>query len=91
MAVKNISNCNDHGKSYVKLIDSKARGYDQVRVIFDNYTKESSLKEATRERRRGKSKRIRSYNIEEYTCIKGKGTFLARNNTNDSLTLYLAR
>ena len=53
MAVKNVSNCNDLGKSYVKFIDSKARGYGQVRVIFDNYTKESSLKEAMQERRRG--------------------------------------
>ena len=24
MAVKNLSNCNDFGKSYVKLMDSKA-------------------------------------------------------------------
>ena len=31
MAVRNLSNCNDLGKSYVKLIDSKGRGYGQVR------------------------------------------------------------
>ena len=62
-----------------------------MRVIFDNYTKESSLKEATRERRRSKSKIIRSYIVEESTCIKDKGTFLASNDTKDSLTLYLAQ
>jgi len=38
MAVKNFKDCKDLGVSYIKLIDSKARGYDQVRVIFDNYT-----------------------------------------------------
>ena len=62
-----------------------------MRVICDNYTKESLLKEATRERRRGKSKIIRSYIVEESTCIKDKGTFLASNDTKDSLTLYLAK
>ena len=83
-----FSNCNDLGKSYVKLIDSKARGYGQAGVISDNYTKESSLKE---ERHRRKSKRIRSCIVEESTCIKDKGTFLASNDTKDSLTLYLAQ
>jgi len=91
MAVKNFNNCSDLGTSYVKIIDSKARGYDQVRVIFDNYTKVSSLKEGTRERRRGKSKGIRSYIVQDSTCIRDKGTFLASNDTKDSLTLYLAQ
>lgn len=91
MAVKNVKNCKDLGTSYVKLIDSKARGYGQVRIIFDNYTIVSSLKEGTRESRRGKSKGINSYIVEDATCIKDKGTFLASNETKDSLTLYLAQ
>ena len=53
MAVKNFKDCKDLGASHIKLIDSKARGYHQVRVIFDNYTKVSSLKEGTRQLRRG--------------------------------------
>src|SRR6218665_1836511 len=61
MAVKDFKNCEDFGNLYVHLIDSKARGYLQVRVVFDNYTKENSLKEGTRERRRGKSKVVCSY------------------------------
>ena len=49
MAVKNFSNYKDDVKSYVKLIQSKARGHDQVKVIFDSYTKASSLKEHNEE------------------------------------------
>jgi len=91
MAVKNVKTCKELGTSYVKLIDSKGRGYGQVRVIFDNYTKVSSLKEGTRERRRGKSKAIRSYIVEDSTSIRDKSLFLSSNATKDSLTLYLAQ
>ena len=38
MAVMNFKKCKELGATYVKLIDSNARGYDQVRLIFDNYT-----------------------------------------------------
>ena len=54
MAVQNGKTCKELATSYIALIDSKARGYCQVRVIFDNYTKEASMKEQTRERRKGK-------------------------------------
>ncbi|CAM1307414.1 Uncharacterised protein r2_g1730 [Pycnogonum litorale] len=88
MAVKT---CKELGTSYVKLIDSKGRGYGQVRVIFDNYTKVSSLKEGTRECRRDKSKAIRSYIVEDSTSIRDKCLFLSSNATKDSLTLYIAQ
>ena len=68
MAVKNFSNYKDDDKSYVKLIQSKARGYDQVKVIFASYTKVSSLKESTPYR--GNSKGIRSNIIDDSTCIR---------------------
>ena len=45
-AVKNFSNYKDDDKSYVKLIQSNVRSHDQVKVIFDIYTKVSSLKES---------------------------------------------
>ena len=64
MAVKNFSNYKDDDKSYVKLIQSKVRGNDQVKVIFDSYTKASSLKESTP--CRGNSKGILS-NIVDYS------------------------
>ncbi|KAI0217681.1 hypothetical protein LSAT2_030579, partial [Lamellibrachia satsuma] len=38
MTIRNFKNCTEFGATYVKLIYSKARCYDQVRVIFDNYT-----------------------------------------------------
>ncbi|CAM1154327.1 Uncharacterised protein r2_g4274 [Pycnogonum litorale] len=79
MAVKNVKTCKELGTSYVKLIDSKDRGYGQVRVIFDNYTTVSSLKEGTREHRRGKSKAIRSYIVEDSTSIRDKSLFLSSN------------
>ena len=44
MAVQNGKTCKVLAASYVTLIDSQARGYCQVRVIFDNYTKEASMK-----------------------------------------------
>ena len=47
MAIKNFSNYKDDDKLYVKLIQSKAQGHDQVKVIVDSYTKVSSLKEPT--------------------------------------------
>jgi len=90
MAVKNFNDCKDLGVSYVKLTDLKARGYDQVRVIFDNYTKAPSLKEGTRQLRRGKIKGTRSYIVGSSTRIPDKRTFLTSNDIKDSLTLYLA-
>ena len=65
MAVKNFSNYRDDGKSYVKY---QARAHDQVKVTFDNYTKASSLKEATPYR--GNSKGIRSNIVDDLTCIR---------------------
>jgi len=94
MAVRTFKNGKDLARAYVKLIDTRAHDYAAVRVVFDNYTKVSSLKECTRERRRGKVKEIsliRSYNVEDSTQIRDKSTFLASNATKDSLTLYLAQ
>lgn len=91
MAIRNFKNGSDLARAYVKLIDTKAKGYGAVRIVFDNYTKVSSLKEGTRERRRGKVKDIRSYKVEDSTPIRDKAMFLASNATKDSLTLYLAQ
>ena len=90
MAVKNFKDCKNLAVSYVKLTDLKARGYDQVRVIFDNYTKVPSLKEGTRQPCRGEIKGTRLYIVGSSTHIRDKRTFLTSNNTKDSHTLYLA-
>ena len=61
-----------------------------MRVIFDNYTKKASLKEQTRERRKGKVKGSKSYIVQDSTGIKDKKMFLASSSTKDLLTLYLS-
>ena len=84
MAVQNGKTCKELATSCMALIDSKARGYCQVRVIFDNYTKEASMKEqTTRERRKGKVRVTKSYIVQDSTGIKDKKTFLASSSTKD--------
>ena len=83
MAVQNGKTCKELATSYIALIDSKARGYCQVRVKFDNYTKEASMKEQTRERRKGKVRVTKSYIVQDSTGIKDKKTFLASSSTKD--------
>ena len=65
---QNLSNYKDDDTSYVKLIQSNARGHDQVKVIFDSYTKVSSRKESTP--CRGNSKGMRSNIVDDTTCIR---------------------
>lgn len=77
VAVTNYKTCKDFGVAYVKLIDSKAQNYDHVRVILDNYTKVSSLKEATTEQCRTNVKELKSYVVTDSTCIKDNKLFLA--------------
>ena len=87
MAVQNCKTCEELATSYIALIDSEARGHCQVRVIFD---KEASMKEQTRERRKGKVRVTKSYIVQDSTGIKDKKTFLASSSTKDSLTLHLS-
>ena len=90
MAVQICKTCKELATSYITLVDSKARGYCQMRVIYDNYTKEASMKAHTRERRKGKLRVTKSYIVQASTGIKDKNTFLASSSTDDSLTLYLS-
>ena len=92
MAVKQFKNCKALSDAYVSLIHAKAHCYQIVRVVFDNYSVEGSLKETTRERRRvGKKVHMRSYKAEDATQIRDAKAFLRSNATKDSLTLYLAQ
>ena len=70
MAVQNDKTCKEHATSYITLIDSKARVYCQVLVIFDSYTKEASMKAHTREQRKGKVRITKSYIVQDSTGIK---------------------
>lgn len=91
MAVKSFENGKALGKAYVELIDIKSRNYNSVRVIFDNYAVVGSLKESTRERRRGGKAQPKDYNVEDNTKIPELKVFLGSVATKDSLTLYLAQ
>ena len=68
VAVENFSKYKDDDNSYAKLIQSKGRGHDQVKVIVDSYTKVSPLKESTPGR--SNSKGIRSNIVDDSTCIR---------------------
>ena len=91
MSVKPLVNCKSLSDAFVSIIDSKARRYDLTRVIFDNYSVDGSLKEATRERRRGTKSPARGYKVEDSTKIRNNKSFLGSIVTKDSLTLYLAQ
>jgi hypothetical protein len=91
MAVRSFENCLDLSNAYVKLINAKACNYHVSRVVFDNYSITESLKETTRERRRGGKKAPVGYQVNDSTKIKDRNTFLGSNTTKDSLTLYLAQ
>ena len=91
IAVKTFSSCKQLGDAYIENIDSKAKNYVHVRVIFDKYSTDQSLKESTRERRRAGSV-LRDYIVHDDTKIRNGNTksFLASTKTKDSLTKYLA-
>eukprot|EP00794_Sanderia_malayensis_P002266 gene2266-2603_t len=90
-AVRNFESCKELGAAIVKLIDFKARGYDMTRVIFDNYSVENSMKDATRERRRGSKAIVKVYKVDDNTKIKSMKQFLASSVTKDSLILFLSQ
>jgi len=82
MVVNNFKSCKELGTSFVTLVDSNARGYCQVRGIFDTYTKKASMNEQTRERWKGKVKVTKSYIAQVSTGITDKNMFLTSSSTN---------
>ena len=50
---KSIKTCNDLGDHFASRTKSKFGTYDEVHVIFDDYTVKNSLKTATRSKRLG--------------------------------------
>ena len=90
MSVKPLKNCKELADAYVTLIDAKGHNYDITRVIFDNYVVEVSLKEATRDRRRGSKAPVKGYVVEDATKIKNVKSF-GSTTTKANLTLFLAR
>ena len=91
MAVKSFENCHVLSNAYVELINAKAHNYHVTSVVFDNYSIKESLKETTRERRRGNKAPVIGYQVSDTTTIKDAKSFLGSTTTKDSLILYLAQ
>lgn len=86
-----IKTCSDLAASFISLLDKKSRKYNCVHVVFDQYNKESTLKHATRERRKGNHSDNRKYVCLDSTPIRGSlSSFLSNHQTKASLTEYLA-
>ena len=61
-----------------------------MRVVFDNYNVQNSMKDATRVRRRGSKSIVKVYKVDDNTKLKSMKQFLASSVTKDSLTLHLS-
>ena len=63
---------------FVQAIDRKSQGYMCTYVVFDDYSIQSSLKDATRKlRTKGKSKQQPCYKVEDATPITVFGTLFS--------------
>ena len=85
-----VNTCKDLSELFIRHLVSKCHGYDEVRLVFDRYVKES-LKWMTRE---GRNKGVKStqYRIQDSTIIKDVKLkdLLSDVNTKKDLTIYLS-
>ena len=87
---KNIATCKDFVKEFIQRCKVLATGSQTLRLVFDTYH-EKSLKESTRNLRRGEEAQLR-YKVEDSTIIKGTmKQFLAHNETKCDFVTYLAK
>jgi hypothetical protein len=63
-----IKTCAEWADHLTTTLDSKAKDYDEVHLVFDCYDVSTSPKEATRERRQG-GKPATMYHVEDSTPI----------------------
>jgi hypothetical protein len=87
-----IGSCSEFAAEFLGAVERKTSGYDAVHLVFDHYDQEVSLKQATRERRKGETTSERSYACSDTSPIRTSlTTFLQSSKTKDSLTRYLGR
>ena len=87
-----IKTCAQWADHFTAVLESKAKDYDEIHLVFDRYDLPTSLKEATRERRQG-TRPVTAYHVEDNTPL-GKVSakqFLSSTTTKDELTVYLAQ
>jgi len=88
---KNIKTCADFAKEYIRKLENKIFNYDTVHLVFDHYDLEFTLKQGTRDHRKGSIKDSRSYVCMDSTPIRtAMDTFLSSSKTKSSLTEYLS-
>ena len=85
-----IKNCKDLGRYFVNSINGIGKGYKTSYVIFDDYSVETSLKDATRQLRNGGKASYKRYKVEDDTKIHDFTSFLSSTTTKDNLASYLA-
>ena len=88
---KSIKTCNDLGDHFASRTKSKFGTYDEVHVIFDDYTVKNSLKTATRSKRPGGLASVR-YRITDSTKIQHipMKKLLSHEGTKDELTMFFS-
>ena len=86
-----IKTCKDLGEHFESRIKSKFGTYDEVHVIFDDYTVKNSLKTATRSKRLGGLASVR-YRITDSTKIQHipMKKLLYHEGTKDELTMFFS-
>lgn len=89
--IGNLKSMLCYSQFFVQKIGEIVDGYDEVRVIFDNYEEAVTLKQLTREIRLGKTV-PRKYNISDTMNIEHitKEELLSYYETKDKLTKYLS-
>ena len=88
---KSIKTCKDLGHHFASSIKAKSGTYDEVHVIFDDYTVKNSLKTATRSKRLGGLASVR-YKITDSTKIQHipMKKLLSHEGTKDELTMFFS-
>ncbi len=84
---ENIKTCYDLAHSIAKTIEYQTKGYAIGYVIFDVYSVNNSIKDATRKRRTAGKSSSKGYLVDGYVKTKDFTAFLSSTQTKGSLTL----
>ena len=85
-----IHNCKELAEYFVHAVEKKSLGYSEAYVVFDDYSKQHSLKDRTRQLHTAGRATSRGHMVEDKTQIRDFKVFLNSKETKDQLTLYLA-
>ena len=86
-----IKTCKDLLLLFVNSIDHKLKSYRIGYIVFDNYSVETSLKDAISKRRTDGKSVHKGYKVKDSTKIKDFEIFLSSTVTKNNPTLYLAQ